>query len=391
MKPPSFLFMGADLLNHAVQTRRRCAAARRRGVMLPFVAVILPVLIMFLGFSVDLAYMQHTRGELRAATDAATRAAATKLSITDSQSEATTEALDIAAENLVAGDPLRLDPGNIEYGVSRRKPNGRWVFTPGGRDPNAVRITAGESRTVPLYFGRLIGLSGFQPVSTATASFPGTDICLVLDRSTSMKVDVDSTQPGMYTSDPRFCQPPTATSRWTALAGAVQVFTDTLRSNNAMARVGVATYSSALVSTYCGMSTQASSLDLQLSSDLGLVDARIDDLSSSVWNGNTDIESGIQTGLQELVNGQNARDWADRYLIVMTDGNQNVGNAERAAEQAARQGVTIHTVTFSIDANQDLMRSVAAIAGGRHLHANTPEELRNAFRDLATQTAQLTE
>ena len=52
--------------------------ARRRplhvaAAILPLVAFLLPIMLLFLGFAVDLSYMQATRMELRCATDCAAR------------------------------------------------------------------------------------------------------------------------------------------------------------------------------------------------------------------------------------------------------------------------------------------------------------------------------
>lgn len=47
----------------------------RRGVVVPLVAVILPVIMILAAFAVNLSYIELTRTELRIAADAATRAA----------------------------------------------------------------------------------------------------------------------------------------------------------------------------------------------------------------------------------------------------------------------------------------------------------------------------
>ena len=365
--------------------------------MLPLIAVLLPVLIVFLGFSVDLAYMQNTRLELRAVTDAAARAGATKLSRTDSEASARAEALRVAAANKVAGKSLLLADSDVEIGRSVRDKNGRWSFQKGGSPANAVRVTGARlsgkgSGAVPLFFGSQIGAMEFEPQFTATASFLNVDICLVLDRSTSMKVDVNSDESGLYTSDPRFCKPPQSTSRWNALHSAVQVFTDALRASSGKEQVALATYSSSFdPATYCGTSSVASTLDLGLSLDMNKIDGQVDTLSSNVWNGNTDIESGMRVGMDELLNGASARRGADRILIVLTDGNENEGSAMDAAATCKAENIRVNTVTFSIDANQNLMKDVAAATGGRHLHADTATELKEAFRELAAQAAQLTD
>lgn len=384
-----------DLIETPVRKRRRispCAGAKRHGVILPLFVFLLPVVLLFLGFTVDVAYVQKSRAELRAVSDIAARAAATKLAETGDEARARLEAVRVASANKVAGKPLQLRSGDIEIGRSTRNNLGRWVFSPGGSDPNAVRVTGGNATSVDLFFGGVLGMASVRPNATATASFNQVDICLVLDRSTSMKTDVNSNVSYMYTNDPKFCAPPGSNTRWAALDSAVKVFTDTLRTASGREQVAIVTYSSAFKPVvYCGTSSSASSLDLGLSYDLSVVDSRINSLSNSVWNGNTDIESGVRTGLSVFSSDQNARAGAERYMIVMTDGNQNVGNVESAADAADAAGITVHTVTFSVDANQALMKSVATRAGGRHMHANTPEELREVFRELAALTSQLTD
>lgn len=373
-------------------TRTRGPADRRRGVMAPFIAFLLPMLMLFLGFAVDLAYMQAVRMEVRAASDASARAGAATLSESGDQRAAEAEIIRVAAANEVGGKSLRIGAERIEFGRNERTGGGRWTFRSGASPPNAVRVDVGDAATTALFFGRLIGTETFQPTAASVAGFVDIDICLVLDRSTSMKVAVDSDEEGLYTSDPRFCQAPNDRSRWLALDAAVKVFTQTLSESAVDEQVAIATYSSALDPAIfgCGVSDSPSSLDVQLTTDMSRVDGTVDSLSTSVWNGNTFIEAGMRTGLGELVNGAAARPLADRFLIVLTDGNQNEGDAEAAADDAADENVTVHTITFSEYANQDLMKSVASRGGGRHYHADTPEQLREVFRQLAAIATQLT-
>jgi hypothetical protein len=48
-------------------------------------------------------------------------------------------------------------------------------------------------------------------------------------------------------------------------------------------------------------------------------------------------------------------------------------------------------VTFSNGADRDLMADVAAVARGQHYHADDAATLRDVFRELAAQTAKLTQ
>lgn len=367
--------------------------------MLVLVALLLPIVLLFLGFAVDLAYMQITRMELRAAADAAARAGATRLSQTDSDAQARSRAQLIARRNTVAGEPLVLEDSDVEIGQSVQDASGKWVFTAGATPSNAVRVVAPRDAgsaggSVRLFFGSMIGRTNFEPVQTATASFLNVDICLVLDRSTSMKLDVVGQTGGMYTSDPRFCREPRASSRWAALDAAVRVFIDELRNSDADEQVALATYSSdtvSLLGNLCGCSSIPSTLDASLDGNLDRIDNTMDTLSSSVWNGNTHIEAGMATGLLALADVRYARRTAKKVMIVLTDGNENVGSAMRAANSAAAAGVVVHTVTFSDEANRQLMGSVASATGGYYYHANTADELREVFRELAAHSAELTE
>lgn len=378
-----------------VSFRRRSVP---RGAMLVLIAFLLPALLIFLGFAVDLAYMQNTRMELRAATDIAARAGATSLARTENIALARNAAIFAARQNEVAGANLRLRNSDVEVGRAEPDAQGKWIFDPAGWPPNSVRVNGTRRATslggsVPLFFGRMIGTLDFEPALAATASFLNVDICLVLDRSTSMKLDDDSSQQGMYVSDPRFCSPATSTSRWRGLDAAVRIFTNELRNTQADEQVALVTYSSDL-SMYgglCGAASEASSLDQHLDNDLDQIDDAMDDLLSDVWNGNTYIEAGMRTGIDALTDESYARDYADKIMIVLTDGHENIGSAVNAADDCANQGIIVHSITFSDFADQGTMQTVANSAGGRHYHAPNAAALADVFRELAAQVARLTQ
>ncbi|MCA9270944.1 MAG: VWA domain-containing protein, partial [Planctomycetales bacterium] len=139
------------------------------------------------------------------------------------------------------------------------------------------------------------------------------------------------------------------------------------------------------------MSSQPSRIDCELDVDLGRVSGAMNDLLSTVWNGNTHISAGMMQGIDVLTRPGRSRDHADRIMIVMTDGYQNRGNAVTAAGSCAANRITVHTITFGASADIALMGSVAAAGNGRHYHAANPEELREAFRELAAMLAIITE
>jgi Ca-activated chloride channel homolog len=370
----------------------------RRGAMLPLIAILLPVLLLLVGFAVDLAYMQNVRQELRAATDVTARAAANELARTDKTTQAIKAAKDIAGENLVAGQPLVIESGNIVFGRSEPDANGKYIFQPNASKPNAAQVTGFRfdgigSGGVPLFFGRLYGRLTFEPSQISVATFLNVDICLVLDQSTSMKQDIGSSETGMYTTDPRFCQPPGPNTLWVALDGAVHVFTDVLRDTNADEKVAVVSYNSSQKTEktkYCGGSNSAARMEINLSDNLDLIDSKIETMTSTVWNGNTNIEAGIREGLAELQSPR-IRKYSDKVMILLTDGTETTGSALAAATDCAAAGVVVHTITFGDYASQSAMQAVAAATGGEQHHAADQAELEEVFRNLAAWYARLTQ
>ena len=347
---------------------------KRSGVVAPLVTVLLPVLVLFLGFSIDLAHMQKSRAELRIATDNAARAAASTLARTDDLGLARQAAREVAAAHSVAGTALSLDDSQIQFGRSTDR-GGALGFAAGSRPFNAVRATglrtnATTDGAVPLYFGSLVGQPGFEPEFTAVAAFTNSDIVLVLDRSTSMKQEADASTSGMYASDPRFADPPWDDSRWGALDTAVRVFTQTMRDTLAEERVSVVTYASDIagdpiyesVGPYDIMAE--ATLERSLTDSMDDIDATLNQLKGALWNGDTYIEAGMRLAIDELARG--GRITADKKVIVMTDGFQNVGDAEAAARASAAADIQVHTITFGSYSDQDLMREVARL-GTRQL------------------------
>ena len=204
------------LSSQSAANRLSSCPRHRRGAMVILVLVCLPVILAFSAFTINIAWMQLTRTELRTATDAASRAGSRTLSLTQDIDEARTAAVAGAGNNLIAGDPLLLAAADVQFGFTSPQTTGPWTFAardPAATDINAVRITgrrvAGSpSGPISMLFGGLFDRTTFEPIKTATQT--DRDVVLVLDRSGSM---------GTTT--------PTGT-RWTDLQLAVDTFLDTL-------------------------------------------------------------------------------------------------------------------------------------------------------------------
>ena len=368
---------------------KKLAPNNRKAAILTLFIFLLPVLLIMLGFSVDLAYMHLVKTELRLASDNAARIAADNLSRYEDECDAKDAGIKVAKQFTVAGAPLRLRSEDFEFGRATANDSGVFVFNPDGSPYNAVRINAvRDSKSldgpVPLFFSRLVGNRDFTPQVTAIASFINVDICLVLDRSTSMKFKVDSNETGMSLSDRRFCKAPNGSSRWAALDKAVRVFHDELRSNSAEEQLSVITFGSDLDTVQpglCGRQPSAT-LDMPLTTNIDAADGTINTLSNSVWNGNTEIAAGIDLAIQELASPRSRR-FADRVMIVLTDGFPTAGDAIASATNAANQRITVYAITFGPDGDQSYMKRVAAAGNGEHAHAATEAELKAIFKRFA--------
>ena len=164
----------------------------RRGAMLILILVMLVGFLATIAFSVDIAHMHLSRTELRSATDAATQAASQELAGTLNKSLAIERGQEIAALNLVNGEPLQLTVVDFEFGRSDLDMTGRFVFDQGRTPINTVRVTGrrtsgSASGAIPLLFGNVLGLSTFEPQITAAATYIERDVVLVVDRSGSKR------------------------------------------------------------------------------------------------------------------------------------------------------------------------------------------------------------
>ncbi len=355
--------------------------------MLVLVALTLVIFIVAVVFSIDVAYMQLVRAQLRAAADAAARAGAQALSMQQSDQAAIDKAIEIAALNHVAGQPLALSDDDIELGRPVPQADGSWQFVAGAQPYGAVRVHAFKSTTtaagpVRLLLGGLLGRTSFEPEQFATASQVDQDIVLVVDRSGSMAWDLSGDEwsypPGGRGHPTGENHPPHPTlSRWAAAVAAIGEFVAAINTTNPNEQVAMVTFSSD-----SGAVLKAT-IDSVLGFDYTEITGALADLSSQPIRGGTNIAAGIDFGVAAL-EANAARRYAQKTMIVMTDGQWNQGRDPReAAREAAAKGIKIHAITFSENADETSMRDVATIGGGKHYHAPDAQSLKDIYREIA--------
>ncbi len=328
--------------------------SNRRGAMLVMVAVTIVILFIAAAFAIDIAWMHATRAELRTATDAAARAASESLGRFQDTEAAIAAAQALARANMVAGKPLEIERADVIFGAHAVQPSGKFQFIEGGEPINTVRVLGrrtadAPSGPVPLFFGPLLGVTEFQPRQQATASRLDRDIALVLDVSGSMA----------------------SFGRFPALTNALDIFLIELDTLPQEEVVSLTVYNSVARKVQ------------EMTPDLSLIQEAF---SKERPQGFTAIGRALQSGLDSIANDPGSRPLAFKELILMTDGNHNTGiNPMAIVPDAVDAGVVVHTITFSQEANQNLMQQVAEATGGAHLHADTNQQLEDIFRELALQ------
>jgi hypothetical protein len=172
------------VINMYREFRKRKALAKRRrakGITLVWSAIMLIVMIGFLGIVIDMSYVHLTANQLQNAADAAALAGARMIRI--DQTYARNQAKYIGGLNTAARDPVFLDlnPYNLSNGDIVI---GRYSFTttprfrytgidgPGLPKPNAMKVVArriadGAHQPVPLFFGPIPFLGGIDDVNVS--------------------------------------------------------------------------------------------------------------------------------------------------------------------------------------------------------------------------------
>ncbi|MFO0930019.1 MAG: TadG family pilus assembly protein [Gemmataceae bacterium] len=158
--------------------------SRRRGAVVVLVALLLVFLMLVAAFAIDLGYIGLVRNQLQVAADGAALAAAADMSI--SLTAGRTAAKDIATRNVAGGttDAVTMVDSDIEFGTWN---TGSRTFTAGTASVNAVRVTARKS--LPLFFGRVIGFDKRDVQASAIAVTNPRDIAFIIDLSGSMNND----------------------------------------------------------------------------------------------------------------------------------------------------------------------------------------------------------
>jgi hypothetical protein len=360
--------------------------------MMPVIAFTLPIIMIFVGYSINIAYMELAQTELRLSCDSASKSALVNFGATQNQSTAISFARSVCANNRVAGSTVTIPTANFRFGNATKQGSGAYLFTAGATPMNSVQVTG--TATVPLPFGSMVSTGNYSTTQVSLATRISHDIVLVLDRSASMSFDLSGSEfvypPDRTLYSPLqsyFTPPSTTASRWSSLTAAVNSFISVLQARNLDVHVSLVTYAE----TYSlgNYSATEASVDVPLTSNTSLIVPAMNVWGQTPLLGDTNIAAGMTLAQGQLTGGS-ARTTADRTIILMTDGVATTGNTDiPSITQSYRTGSSIvtHVITFGGEAAtgspQASMTSAASNGNGLFFNAATAAQLTAAFQKIA--------
>ncbi len=144
-------------------------------------------------------------------------------------------------------------------------------------------------------------------------------------------------------------------------------------------RAGLVTYSTKIYSVNLTYMTSENKEDLK---------DEIDDIRAQ---GATNIYDAVLKANQILESS--TRSGAPLVEVLLTDGRHNFptklpdSEFEALAEESKNKGVTIYTIGLGEDVNQDRLKLIADITGGKYYFAATSADLEEIYREIATKLA----
>lgn len=131
-------------------------------------------------------------------------------------------------------------------------------------------------------------------------------------------------------------------------------------------------------------------IEQEISEDKGLLKTSINSIESTKFGG-TDIYEAIMASSGILKNEQN------KAIILLSDGQINVGNIYDAVEYAKDKEILVHTIgigtveggntSFGISKmDEDILKSLAYNTGGKYFNADNKEKMQESFKQIAPLT-----
>ena len=326
-------------------------------------------------YSINVVYMEFTRTELQIATDLATRAACRSLVDTQSKPEAYRSAQRLAQANPVAGQVLTIAYEDLAFSVATRSLEGEAYRYTSGSNPNSVNFRSAfferSEQSVPMLFPTLGVPITFRPIKEASATQAELDIAIVLDCSSSMLASMTEKSAPEGLLELPLLTPVPLGARWRLAKAGIGEMLDEFSDSPQTELVSITAFNTAVL------------FNLGLSDFYLPIREFMTFQEFAYLGGMSDLAGGMNRGLDHHADELRARPWASRVLLLISDGNGNLGsNPLSVARNAAASNVMLYTISVSDEANQAALAKLAAIGRGKHFHVESAAEFRAIAKSI---------
>lgn len=351
--------------------------------------------------AIGISQMQLARNEALIVADCASLSASIAIGETldDPALNPALLAQNIVSLNQIAGKAAAVSDGDVILGSATRNAQGVMSFEPNAQIVNAVRVNVrlddgAAMAKQSFFFPFMDSNKAFRVEQHSVSAKVGVDIALVIDRSQSMRQHITGGIPPALNPNRPFAMfyPHPTQSRWAGMLNSIDVLFDELKRNRIDERVALVTFGSDRSIELDGETIffPGSRIDIPFTKNVNRIKTEL----VNMWNvypmvsGQTWIDAGIDDAIEILTSDAN-RSFAVKIMVVLTDGQQFPQNTKHfeAAQRAAAQGITIHTIAYSVGAGAEEMQTVASIGGGQAFEATSVEALQSAFAEIGKLTS----
>ena len=357
----------------------------RHGAVLPFVAVMLGVLILFLGLSVELSWLYSTRFEAQSASDLATRSALARLYANEDDlnqaavDEAKQVGVDVYRMNFDRSAPISSD--DLRFGVVGE--DDEFYDAQTLHSITASRVEHDQGFTSLL--GTLIAKDRVDLNVLSVAEAGQVDLVLSLDASRSMNRTSNSRR-SLPTGARSIHEPPITGSRWFAVEDAVESFLEIV--GEGKIKVGLTTFGGGL--TYHRIVSPLDETHSRIEFELETVEENGDPILERLneyvtfpaLGFGTSIYDGVDQAIDVL---KRSTVPARRFIVLLTDGEQVAPGRPSeliAAQRAADEDVTIFVIAYNT--SEGNLRQMSEMTNGQIYSVSNSSELISAFGEIAS-------
>lgn len=350
-----------------------------RGAVYIWAAFGIVGMVAFAGLAIDMSYFYVARNQLQISADSAALAGAIRMS---NPAEMMAEARKYAQMN-VGGDDQILADADIQRGTWDF---GSKIFTPGGANANAVKVTTRMSQqngnAAGTFFASVLGIDTVDISTSAVAAYNTADewdVLIVQDVTNSFTAEIGDARDANH------------------------VLLDCLQQRTSPSSlVGMVTFTG-VAQDYTAYDTMEAGYD-SISTAIDQLDSCGSGSPNIPSCSGTHVGAGMERAL-ELFNAVDAtdpdrKDSAPRAIVILGDGSPNasgpnshlsnqdlINHANSMADQAEAAGISIYTVFYDENNDDAGAAFFEGLARGEGSAARTPNssELSEAFASLCAQ------